>query len=206
MLYLISALLLGLIPGRSEAVAGPADYVFYACDNGVHVDIVLPVVAGGRDWFDYFPARDFFGDVTGASHVMLGWGARGFFATTREWRDIRLMPVLRALFWLDASVVHVTYVGDPGGRDNCREVATDQAHARAMFRFIDRTLLLTNGRPTRDPVAGYGPTDAFYAANGRYSLLRTCNVWSAEILRESGRQMAFWSPFSFQVMGLLASP
>ena len=203
--YLISALALGKIPSAGNAVAGPADYVFYACDNGVHVDIVLPAVGGGRDWFDYFPARDFAGDVTMASHVALGWGAREFFATTRSWVDIRPIPVLRALFWIDRSVMHVNYAGDPRGRENCRALRTDRAGSEAMFRFIDQSLELANGLPI-PALGGYDLYDAFYAANGRYSLFRTCNVWSAELLRESGQKMALWSPFSFQVMGLLTSP
>lgn len=214
LLYVVTALILGLVPGRARPVTGPADYLFFACDNGVHVDIVLPVTGGGRDWFDYFPASDFAGDVTGASHLMFGWGARGFFATTKEWRDIRPAPVFRALLWLDRSVLHVTYAGDPRGRANCREIATDQAGAQAMFRFIDQTFDpaadpdngLAGSRPQREALPGYGLTDGFYAARGRYSLFRTCNVWSAELLRESGQEMALWSPFSFQVMGLLASP
>ncbi|WP_368413180.1 TIGR02117 family protein [Dongia sp.] len=204
--YFLMAMLLGMIPGRAAAIGEPTDYHFYACDNGVHVDIILPAVGGGRDWFGIFPPRDFAGDVTGASHLALGWGAKAFFATTKEWRDIRPGPVLRALFWRDSSVVHVTYHGDPQGLPNCRALATDQAGADAMFRYIDDSLDRPVGQAWRELLPGYWPSDAFYAAMGRYSLFRTCNVWSAELLRESGRKMALWSPFSFQVMGLLASP
>jgi uncharacterized protein (TIGR02117 family) len=203
-LYFVSALLLGLVPSRTEIIASAGDYTFHACDNGVHVDLVLPVVGGGRDWFDYFPARDFAGDVTAASHVVLGWGARGFFATTPEWRDIRPMPVLRALFWLDDSVLHVGYAGDPMGRANCRALTADAAGVARLFRFIDQSLDLTQG-PPRQALAGYGLADAFYVATGRYSLFRTCNVWSAEALQESGQPMAIWSPFSFQIMRRLDS-
>ncbi|MBK8160807.1 MAG: TIGR02117 family protein [Rhodospirillaceae bacterium] len=206
LIYFLAAMVLGLMPGQATSRVGPADYRFYACDNGVHVDIVLPAAGGGRDWFGIFPPRDFAGDITGASHLALGWGAKGFFATTKEWRDIRPGPVMRALFWQDSSVVHVTYHGDPQGLPNCRPLATDQAGAEAMFRYIDDSLEGSVGQPRREPLPGYGAQDAFYAAKGRYSLFRTCNVWSAELLRESGRQMALWSPFSFQVMGLLTSP
>lgn len=203
LLYVGSALVLGLVPGRGTEVSGAGTYDFYACDNGVHVDLVLPAVGGGRDWFAFFPAADFTGDVTQASHVALGWGARGFFATTPEWRDIRPMPVLSALLWLDRSVLHVTYHGDPRGRANCRTLTTDDAGSQALFRYIDQSLDLAEGRPRPEPLAGYGPFDAFYAAKGRYSLFRTCNVWSAEALQATGRKMALWAPFSFQVMELL---
>lgn len=206
LLYLGIALILGLVPAKiTKPDDTPPTYAFYACDNGVHVDIVLPAVGGGRDWFGYFPPQDFAGDVTGASHVALGWGARGFFATTPEWRDIRPVPVLRALLWLDRSVLHVSYHGDPQGRANCRALSTDGTGTEALFRFIDQSLDLVQGRPHHEILAGYGPFDAFYAANGRYSLVRTCNIWSAEALRASGQPTAYWSPFSFQVMDRLTS-
>ncbi|WP_374307806.1 TIGR02117 family protein [Dongia sp.] len=198
--YVLAAILLGLVPGHARAVIGPRDYSFYACDNGVHVDLVLPAAGGGRDWFSYFPPQDFAGDITTASHVALGWGARGFYASTREWGDIRPGPVLSALTWRDSSVLHVSYSGDPAGRENCREVRTDVAGSAALFAFIDASLA---GRPHREDLPGYGPDDAFYSAVGHYSLFRTCNVWTAEALQASGQRMALWSPFSFQVMGLI---
>ncbi|WP_374654937.1 TIGR02117 family protein [Dongia sp.] len=202
LLYFLAAMLLGLVPGSGRTIAGPRDYHFYACDNGVHVDLVLPAAGVGRDWFGYFPPRDFAGDISAASYVAMGWGARAFYAATREWGDIRPGPVLRALFWRDSSVLHVSYGGDPEGAPNCRAVATDTAGRDALFAFIDATL---EGRPRRETVPGYGPHDAFYAAAGRYSLFRTCNIWTMEALRATGVKMALWTPFSFQIMGLLGA-
>lgn len=200
LLYFLSAIVLGLVPDETPPNVGPASYTFYACDNGVHVDLVLPAAGEGRDWFDVFPPSDFAGDVSSASHAVLGWGAKSFYATTREWSDIRPWPVLKALFWQDSAVLHVSYSGDPGTRPNCRVVTSDIAGRDALFAHIDMTL---NGPPRREDLPGYGPNDAFYAAQGTYSLFRTCNVWTAEALKQSGQKMALWSPFSFQVMGLL---
>jgi uncharacterized protein (TIGR02117 family) len=197
LLYFVAALLLGFVPGTARPAVGPRDYAFFACDNGVHVDLVLPAVGAGRDWFSYFPPQDFAGDVIGASHVALGWGARDFYVATPRWGDIRPWPTLRALFWLDQSVLHVTYVGDPTGRENCRALSTDAAGREALFAFVDATL---GDRPRREEAPGYEPNDAFYAAAGRYSLFRTCNIWTVEALQAAGLPMAPWMPFSFQVM------
>ena len=201
LLYFVSAIILGLIPDTASPDAGPKSYTFFACDNGVHVDLVLPAAGQGRDWFDVFPPSDFAGDVTGASYVVLGWGAQSFYATTKEWSDIRPGPVVKALLWLDSAVLHVSYGDDPAGRDNCRAVSSDVAGRDALFAFVDSTLM---GKPQRADLPGYGSNDAFYAADGTYSLFRTCNVWTAEALKRSGQKMSLWSPFSFQVMGLLS--
>lgn len=203
--YLGAALALNALPRQTPTVAS-TDYRFFACDNGVHVDIALPIVAGGRDWRMLFPPTDFSGDVTTASFISLGWGARGFFATTPRWQDIRPGPVVKALFWLDSSVLHVVYHGDPSVAPQCRALMTDDAGRTRLFAFIDATLASVGGRPVRDAIPGYGPHDAFYAAHGRYSLFRTCNVWSAEALHAAGQTMGFWSPFSFQIMNRLSQP
>ncbi|MBL8710869.1 MAG: TIGR02117 family protein [Rhodospirillaceae bacterium] len=200
--YTIAALILNAVP-RDRAVVTEATYGFFACDNGVHVDVALPTIGGGRDWRRVFPVADFAADVAAAPYLSLGWGARGFFAATPSWRDIRPGPVIRALFWLDRSVVHVVYHGDPGGLPHCRRLATDAAGRDRLFAFIDATLDRREGRTVREPLPGYGAHDAFYAAVGRYSLLRTCNVWSAEALRAAGQPTGLWSPFSFQIMANL---
>jgi uncharacterized protein (TIGR02117 family) len=200
LLYFLSAITLGLIPVGVPSDAGSRVYDFYACDNGVHVDLVLPAAGQGRDWFGVFPPSDFAGDVTAASHVILGWGAKSFYAATREWSDIRPMPVLKALFWQDSAVLHVSYGGDPAGRANCRRVSSNAAGRDALFAYVDATL---HGLPRRGDLPGYGANDAFYEAAGTYSLFRTCNVWTADALKRSGQRMALWSPFSFQIMGLL---
>ena len=49
-----------------------------------------------------------------------------------------------------------------------------------------------------------GLTSVLVSNIGTYSLFRTCNVWTAEALKRSGQKMSLWSPFSFQVMGLLS--
>lgn len=197
--YLGSALVLNQITRPASGIVD-ASYHFFACDNGVHVDIVLPVIGGGRDWRGSFPPADFTGDITTAGHISLGWGAEAFFATTPRWRDIRPGPVLQALFWLDRSVLHVAYHGDPGDVPQCRRLTTDSAGQARLFAFIDASL---DGQPRR-VLPGYGANDAFYAATGRYSLFRTCNVWSADALHAAGLPMGLWSPFSFQIMSRLS--
>jgi uncharacterized protein (TIGR02117 family) len=202
LLYFLSAIILGLVPVGVLPDARTRVYDFYACDNGVHVDLVLPAAGQGRDWFEVFSPSHFAGDVTAASHVVLGWGAKSFYATTREWSDIRPVPVLKALFWQDSAVLHVSFGGNPAGCTNCRRVSSDIAGRDALFAYIDATL---HGLPRHADLAGYGANDTFYEAAGTYSLFRTCNVWTADALKQSGQRMALWSPFSFQIMGLLRS-
>ena len=60
------------------------------------------------------------------------------------------------------------------------------------------------GRLSGLPAApGYGVTDLFFPAQGRFSLLKTCNVWVGQGLKASGLPTGLWTPFSFQVLSHL---
>ena len=39
----------------------------------------------------------------------------------------------------------------------------------------------------------YGKTDAFYEANGSYSVFRTCNTWANSALKASGQKCCYWT-------------
>lgn len=43
--------------------------------------------------------------------------------------------------------------------------------------------------------AVYGKNDAFYEANGSYSLLFTCNTWANEGLKSCGQKSCLCTPF-----------
>jgi uncharacterized protein (TIGR02117 family) len=206
LVYLAGALVLGLLPAegvRADRRAG--EYRFYACDNGVHVDLVLPVLGGGRDWRRIFPAADFSGDVAGLGFVSLGWGARRFYLETPSWAEFSPGPALLALFSLDDSVLHVAYGGDPFGQGNCVALVADETGRAGLFAYLDRSMGYTPGRPARrEAQAGYGPFDAFYEATGTWSIFKTCNAWTADALEAAGQPTALWSPFSFQVMRWLS--
>lgn len=196
------AVILNSMP-RDDVAADSNSFQYYACDNGVHVDVVLPVIGGGRDWRRIFLPAHFPTDIREMPYVSLGWGAEGFFATTPHWRDIRPLPVFKALFWLDRSVLHVSYHGDPSSLPHCQMLSTGPTGQAQLFAFIDQTLVWHEGRAQNLSIPGYGTADLFYAAQGRYSLFRTCNIWSADALHAAGQSVGLWSPFSFQLMGWL---
>ena len=49
--------------------------------------------------------------------------------------------------------------------------------------------------------ANYGKNDAFYEANGSYSMLHTCNTWANNGLKSCGQKAAFWTPFDTGIFG-----
>jgi hypothetical protein len=47
---------------------------------------------------------------------------------------------------------------------------------------------------------GYDNTDSFYEAKGSYSILRTCNDWTAEALQKADVNTPLWSTLSAAIM------
>lgn len=173
--YLATAALLGRIAVNADWRAPTTGVTIFVYDNGVHTGIVLP--AGQGRWRAY------------------GWGDRQFYLETPTWRDVRLTTVVAALAGSGRTVVHVdrfrTFLAD----ENWRPLTLRAEEHRRLVAFIAASLA-PGGRAVR----GYGPDDAFYPAVGRYSAVRTCNVWTGNALRTAGVKMGVWTPFAGDVM------
>ncbi len=75
----------------------------------------------------------------------------------------------------------------------------DEAAYLRIAALVRDTLRLSQGRPVQAG-HGYGDRDAFYVANGRYTIIDTCNQWTGQALRLGGAPVAPWTPFSFLVL------
>jgi uncharacterized protein (TIGR02117 family) len=170
----------------------------YACDNGIHTDLVLPIAAAGIDWRQLLRAP-VDAAALAPSHVSLGWGSRDFYINTPTWADVRPLTALKALVW-DETVLHVEYRSQPAPPDACGVWVVGSADYERIAAFVRSSL---RDWPSRDPAPvapGYGPRDAFFAANGRYTAIDTCNQWTGQALRAGGAPVAPWTPFSFLVL------
>ncbi len=189
-------------PIAQAPAVGEDAITLYACDNGVHVDLVLPVSGGGIDWRGLFDPRHFRGAVAGQDHIAIGWGSRDFYMATPQWRDFRLDFALKALLW-DETVLHVEYRERPSAGADCRQWRAGPEHYRGLADFVRASLDLEAGSPV--PVgAGYGSSDAFFESQGRYTVISTCNQWTGQALARAGAPVAPWTPFSFLVAWRLA--
>lgn len=82
---LLSAWIGSSIP-RNSGWTEPAEGVdIMVGDNGVHTELVLPLVTPQKDWRATFPSSDL--PVPGApyTHVAVSWGEREVFLNTPTW-------------------------------------------------------------------------------------------------------------------------
>jgi uncharacterized protein (TIGR02117 family) len=183
------------VPEASEADEG---VIVYACDNGVHTDLVVPVIAGHTDWRATFTLGDFAGAVGLLDHIGIGWGSRDFYINTPTWADLDIATAIKSVLW-DETVLHVEYRPRPSAAENCRQWRMDAAAYGRVTGFVQDSLRLSQGRPVQ-AAAGYGARDTFYVANGEYTIIETCNQWTARALRLGGAPVAPWTPYSFLVL------
>ena len=192
-LYLVAAIIGGLIPvnrGWTEPAQG---ITIYIADNGVHADLVLPVRVGKLDWAPLVPRSDFADPPAGARFIAFGAGERRVYLDTPTWADITPRTAWAGIAGGE-RVMHVEYVADPTFA--ARELKVTPEQYRRLWAAVRASFDLdSQGRPTRIDHPGYGPADAFYHGIGRASAINTCNQWLATRLRLAGVEAPLWSPF-----------
>jgi uncharacterized protein (TIGR02117 family) len=193
MAYLLAALIGSLVPVNRGWTEPDEGVTVYLANNGLHSDIVMPAKAQGLDWTPFLPKSDFAAPDVDARWVAFGSGEERVYLETPRWRDITPETIWSALTG-GKRVMHVEWVSNPGYMD--RAVRLRPEEYRRLWAAIRADFDLNGeGRPKRVDHPGYGPSDAFYWATGKFNGLKTCNTWAAGRLRLAGVKTSVWPPF-----------
>ena len=193
-LYLLAALIGSLVPVNRGWTEPDDGITIYIANNGIHSDIVMPDRAAGLDWTPFVPKMDFAAPSPDAKWVAFGSGEEQVYLETPRWQDIRPGTIWSALTG-GRRVMHVEWIANPDYMDRAIRLRPEEyrrlwAAVRADFR------LDAHGKPERIDHPGYGRSDAFYWANGKFHALKTCNSWGADRLRLAGVKTSLWPPFA----------
>ncbi len=192
--YLFAALAGSLVPVNRDWAEPAHGISVFIADNGVHSDIVMPVDALGLDWRTLLPRRDFQSPDPTSRWIALGAGDRAVYLNTPTWWDLRLGTIWSALAG-GSEVIHAEYVTSPTYAQ--REIRLRPEDYRRLWVSLRAGFALdSGGKPVVIHHRGYGLSDAFYQANGKASLLVTCNSWLANRLRLAGIKTSLWPPFA----------
>ncbi len=191
--YLVAALIGSLVPVNRGWTEPDGGVTIYIANNGIHSDIVMPARAEGLDWTPYFPRSDFAAPDPDARWIAFGTGEERVYLETPHWRDIRPRTIWSALTG-GRRVMHVEWVSNTAYLD--RAIRLRPEEYRRLWAAIRTDFQLDrDGRPIRIDHPGYGNSDAFYWATGRFYAFRTCNSWAAGRLRIAGVKTSLWPPF-----------
>jgi uncharacterized protein (TIGR02117 family) len=200
--YFTAALLGALIP-RSLGTAPSGDTVdIYVRWTPAHSELLLPVSTSAWDWRNHLPLDSLLieGQSGAYPFIAISWGERGFFMNTPTWAEFDPRTGLTALAFSNDTVLHIYREALPRPAENLVRLRV----SRADYLRLARSLVADRAGSSPQVWPGYSAEDIFVAANGRYSLLNTCNHWTARHLAAAGQRAPLWSPFAFGV-GLQAA-
>lgn len=195
-LYLTAAATLSRIPVRRRPPDGPQDIDVYLLSNGVHTDLVVPVVHELMDWRRLISYADTPAADASMPYVGFGWGDKGFYLNTPEWSQLKPRVAFEAMFWLSTTAMHATFHTAPELGPDCVRLRLTRSEYTRLVRFIRGSFEYdAQGRTRHIEGYSYGQFDAFYEARGTYNLFYTCNSWANAALKKAGQRAALWTPF-----------
>ncbi len=202
-LYFAADALFSRIPtSESGSISVPKNIDVYVLSNGVHTDIVLPIKNEFKDWTTIFPIANTKGKNSVQQYISIGWGDKGFYLHTPEWKDLTLKTALVAGLGIGETALHVTYYNFMVENDHCYKVRIDSSQYRALCEYIINSIDKDDlGQSILiDTQAQYGPDDAFYEAKGAYNLFFSCNTWANKALRKAGMPSGLWTVFDTGIL------
>lgn len=95
------------------------------------------------------------------------------------------------------TAIHATFYKEMKEGETCREIRISKEQYGRLIAYISNSFQKDEqGHFIKiETTANYGETDAFYEANGSYSMLHTCNTWANNALKYSGQKACLWTPF-----------
>lgn len=163
-------------PSSSQAVIGQV----FVTNHGWHTGIVVPsniITAQVPDLAERFKDTPF---------IEIGWGDKGFYQSA----EVTTGLTLRAMFWSSGSVIHAVAVADSPAcffpESSVTEIGLTKEQLDALTEFLVRSFKRNEQKQLIPLKSGIYGDSQFYAAEGRYQLLNTCNKWTAKALVSAG--------------------
>jgi uncharacterized protein (TIGR02117 family) len=184
----------------------PCEFTVYLSSDGFHTNVFIPVKTRVYDWKSRLTVNSVSHLSKRDRYIQLGWGDRRFYMETPSWGQVNPLEALRALFfWQNPTALFVkghTTVPDVAN-EPLKCVRLGKTDYLAMMTFIDRSFQ-TNAQGEKHRLgSGQDQQSSFYAANGYYSILNTCNTWTANALRTANVNTPLWGGLATPIMNHL---
>lgn len=199
--YITTAFIGGVVTApASKTITLPPKLIQIGLISGpIHYDFLLPLTDDTRSAFVFLNTTGLPITAPSAKWLIVGWGAREFYTTVGTYRDVTARAVWRGLAG-DNSVMRIDVAGPISPQVELLKIwVSKDEYARLLHAIRASFAMGPSNSPFRLPEAGLSGTDIFYAANGRFNLFETCNVWIGQMLREAGLKFGMWTPTPYAV-------
>lgn len=165
--------------------------------NGIHTDIVVPANNLLQKWTKEIKHSHTLAADSSYNYLAFGWGDKKFYLETPEFSDLKISTGLRAISGLSTSAMHTTYYKDIVEDESCKKIYISVAQYKQLIKYISNSFT-TNADAYFISIKTdihYDKADAFYEANGSYSIFKTCNTWANGALKASDQKACLWTIF-----------
>lgn len=182
----------------------PCEYTLYVVSDGFHTNFFVPVQTPVFDWRQHLNLAEISPQPPEAyQYLQFGWGDRIFYIETPAWDQVSVPNALRALFYWqnDAALFVKGHTGPPtAGPDTFLCLRLSQADYLALMQFIEHSFQTGPKGEKIRLASGQDRQSSFYAAQGSYSVLKTCNSWTADGLRAAQVNTPLWAGLATPLM------
>lgn len=194
--YTLSAIPVKAVENNSQIVS------VYILSNGVHTDLVVPYQSKYFDWSKLVSMAQTLATDTSFNYLAMGWGDKGFYLQTPQWKDLKVSVALKAATGLSSTAVHATFHQQPKEGQYCKKIVLSEQQYLSLIGYIQTTFELDDRGESIyiETNAQYGNHDAFFEAKGSYSVFRTCNTWANSALKIAGQKACVWTIFDTPIL------
>jgi len=124
-------------------------------------------------------------DFPGAEFIEFSWGDQDYFPDPHS----GFFAAVKAALWSSGSVIHL--VGFSGTLEQVYrgakiiELRLSLGAFNRLLESLSKTFLRAQGSNRAPAAPGLFPNSHFYPATPKFSVLRTCNTWVAEVLESA---------------------
>jgi uncharacterized protein (TIGR02117 family) len=168
--------------------------------NNFHAEIIVPVSNEAYDWRQQLNLSQLGSNASQYKYLSFGWGDRNFFMNS----SFDPMTIFDVLFLPGPSVMHIWGHVEPnlalGKGFELKKVNLSKAEYGKLIEFINNSFQRSAENQVAYIKQGLYKDSGFYEAKGSYSMLRTCNAWTAEALRVADVNTPLWPALAPSVM------
>jgi uncharacterized protein (TIGR02117 family) len=202
------ALLLGAFLPTKWHYRTPSDCtypVYVSSVNHFHAELVVPVTTAAFDWRSHLTLSQLGPSADTYRYLSFGWGDRKFFMNS----SYDPVSIFDTLFLPGPTVMHVW-----GHREKpsqlspafeVKQIWMGRAEYLKLMQFIDASFRHSIQGSAQYIRQGLYADSGFYEAVGSYSIVRTCNAWTAEALRQADVNTPVWAALAPPIMKHLNS-
>jgi uncharacterized protein (TIGR02117 family) len=188
-----------------RAQAGCTYPIYISSVQNFHAEIIVPVVNDAFDWRSHLTLSQLGPNAENYRYLSFGWGDRKFYMNG----SLDPISIFDALFLPSPTVMHIWgHTEEPSqwSKDfEIKQVRLNHAQYLKLMQFISESFQHTAQGSVRYIHQGLYADSGFYEAVGSYSILRTCNTWTADALKQADVDTPVWSATAPAIMQHLHS-